>query len=788
MFAHAQARGSQRQRGNARRSLLLITPNEQSVMTQPYQAVPEQAFGALFEHSPVPMLVSDALTLRYLAVNQRAIEEYGYTREELLGMRVSDLRPSPLARHRKKDGTLIDVEIVSQLVRLGDREVILAVATDITDRLRAQQVQLSAERRAAEQIRRSEERFALAARGTNDGLWDWDILQDTQFVSPRFVELLGYREGEIDDTRSFITRRLHPDDEVRQHTALMQHLEQQTPYDVELRLATKDGTYRWFRVRGQAVFEPGGHPVRMVGSATDMAERKLIERALLESEQRFRSLIDNAADPILILSKDGKLRYLSPANERALGYPASELVGTDGKLLMHPDDRKRVAKVFGALLEHPDQAGQAQYRLRHKDGSWRTFSSVARNLIADRAISGIVVNSRDITAQAALEEQLRHSQKMEAVGMLAGGVAHDFNNMLTAITSFAEFISAQLPEGSKIEADLAQIRIAADRAVGLTRQLLAFSRKQVMQPRVLEVNKLVGGLDQMLRRLIGEDVELRTSLSDGLPAVKADPSQLEQVLVNLVVNARDAMPRGGQLTIETECVLIDEAVARNELEVKPGRYLLIAVRDTGIGIDAETQARIFEPFFTTKTQGRGTGLGLSTVYGVVKQNGGHIRVESALGQGTTFKIYLPASDSLPTLAALPAREVGDLRGHETILVVEDEELVRVAVRTSLERLGYTVICAGDGDEASILARAHTGVIDLLLTDVIMPRQNGRQVADQLQIMRPGLQVIFMSGYAENAIVHHGVLDENLEFLEKPFTQTSLVRKIRQVLDRRRMNA
>jgi len=753
-------------------------------MTHPPDALPEQAFGELFEHSPVPMLVFDALTLRYLAVNQRAIEEYGYSREELLGMQVTDLRPSALAKHLKKDGTLIDVEIVSQLVRFGTRDLVLAVATDISDRLRAQQAQLSAERRAAEQIRRSEERFALAARGTNDGLWDWDIQKDTQFVSPRFIELLGYREGEVEDTHSFITRRVHPDDEVRQHSALTRHLEDQTPYDIELRLATKDGTYRWFRVRGQAVFEPGGRPVRMVGSATDMADRKLIERALLESEQRFRSLIDNAADPILVLSKDGALRYLSPANERALGYAASELVGTDGVLLVHPDDRARVKKVFKGLFDHPDQIGQAQYRLRHRDGSWRTFSSVARNLIADRSISGIVVNSRDITAQAALEEQLRHSQKMEAVGMLAGGVAHDFNNMLTAITSFAEFISTELPKGSKIEADLAQIRIAADRAVGLTRQLLAFSRKQVMQPRVLEVNLLVGGLDKMLRRLIGEDVELRTALSEGLPTVRADPSQLEQVLVNLVVNARDAMPRGGQLVIETECVTLDDAAAGPDQEVKPGRYLLIQVRDTGVGMDAATQARIFEPFFTTKTQGRGTGLGLSTVYGVVKQNGGHIRVESAPGQGTTFRVFLPASDSLPTLAALPLREIGDLRGHETVLVVEDEELVRGAVRTSLERLGYQVLCASDGDEACILARSHPGLIDVLLTDVIMPRQNGRQVADQLLQMRPGLLVIFMSGYAENAIVHHGVLEEGLEFLEKPFTQTALVRKIRQVLDRR----
>ena len=769
-------------------------------MVEANQMDSELDWGVLYELSPLPIFLFDGLTQACLSANAQAIAHYGYSRDELLGMHVADLhlpesatslgaaisrldsQPGVLGswKQRKRDGTLIDVELVAQRIRRDGREALLVIATDVTA--------LLGQRRVEEEIRRSEERFELAVRGTNDGLWDWNIVDDTQFISPRFLELLGYGEREGGDTRHFITQRIHPDDQARHMRSLYDHLQIRTPYDIELRLETKGGSFRWFRVRGQAVFNPAGRPVRMVGSSTDMAERKLIERALLESEQRFRSLIENAADPILILGRDGAIRYVSPATERVLGYSPAELSGTNTMRLVHLEDRERVSKIFASLLEDREKIAHVEYRLRHKDGTYRSFASVGRNLLDDPGVAGLVINSRDITAQAALEEQLRQAQKMEAVGILAGGVAHDFNNMLTAITSFAEFIASDLPSGSRIESDLGQIRIAADRAVALTRQLLAFSRKQVMQPRFLEVNKVVEGMDKMLRRLIGEDVELHCGLAEALPTVKADPSQLEQVLVNLVVNARDAMPRGGLLSIETGLVVLSEEYARQNVEVRPGRYVLISVADSGVGMDAATQARIFEPFFTTKVQGRGTGLGLSSVYGVVKQNGGHIRVDSQPGRGSTFRVYLPASASQPTLPAIVQREVDDLRGKETILIVEDEELVRGAVRASLERLGYHVLCASDGDQAGMVARGHEGQIDLLLTDAIMPRQTGRAVADQLQSQRPEIAIVFMSGYTEGAIVHHGVLDEGIDFLEKPFTQTALVRKIRQVLDRRRPRA
>ncbi|MEW5980468.1 MAG: ATP-binding protein, partial [Acidobacteriota bacterium] len=390
--------------------------------------------------------------------------------------------------------------------------------------------------------------------------------------------------------------------------------------------------------------------------------------------------------------------------------------------------------------------------------------------------------AQDITERRSLEEQLRQSQRVEAIGRLAGGIAHDFNNLLTAIIGHSELLLDQLSSQDPLREELKEIHSAGQRAASLTRQLLAFSRKQVLQPQVLDLNEVVARLDKMLRRLIGEDIELVTLFGRDLGLVKADPGQIEQVIINLAVNARDAMPQGGKLTLETANVELDEAYARRHVAVTPRRYVMLAVSDTGVGMDAPTQSRLFEPFFTTKEKGKGTGLGLSTVYGIVKQSGGNIWVYSEPGQGTVFKIYLPRveEDSEPVKLAEPATTT-DLSGSETVLLVEDEPAVRSLVRDLLRKRGYTVLEATHGGEAKALAENYGGAIHLMLTDVVLPQMSGRDLADQVTTSHPETRVLYMSGYTDNAIVHHGVLDAGTAFLQKPFTPETLLTKVRQVL-------
>jgi nitrogen-specific signal transduction histidine kinase len=389
----------------------------------------------------------------------------------------------------------------------------------------------------------------------------------------------------------------------------------------------------------------------------------------------------------------------------------------------------------------------------------------------------------DITEHRLLENQLRQAQKMEAIGRLAGGVAHDFNNLLTAIFGYVDLLREDLPEGSSARQDTEEIRKAAERAAALTRQLLAFSRQQVLEAVIVNVNDLVEEFDKMLRRLIGEDVELRAALAPDLANVRADPGQLQQVLMNLVVNARDAMPTGGKLLIETANADLTEEYAELHQPVIPGAYVMLAVSDTGVGMDADTRARIFEPFFTTKEKGRGTGLGLSTVYGIVKQSGGYIWVYSEPGHGTTFKVYLPRVDAPAHPVAQP-REARTLAGTETILLAEDDEMLRPLAKGLLRKLGYIVLEAPSAEEALGAAAGHDGPIHLLVADVVMPGASGRELARRLAASRPETKVLYVSGYTDDAIVRHGLLDPGLAFLQKPFTPDTLARKVREVLDGR----
>jgi two-component system cell cycle sensor histidine kinase/response regulator CckA len=414
---------------------------------------------------------------------------------------------------------------------------------------------------------------------------------------------------------------------------------------------------------------------------------------------------------------------------------------------------------------------------------------------ADGVIQHIALCAKDVTAELELrataealqhsEDQLRQAHKMEAVGRLAGGIAHDFNNLLSVVLSYASLTLQALEPTGQLTENLKEIRTAAERAAQLTRQLLAFSRQQVLAPAVVDLSEVVVRMDKMLQRLIGEDVELRTVPGPHLHRVKVDPAQIEQVIMNLAVNARDAMPAGGSLTIETANVLLDDEYARAHLGVTAGPHVMLAVSDTGVGIDHETQTRIFEPFFTTKEIGKGTGLGLSTVFGIVQQSGGHVWLYSEPGKGSSFKVYFPRTDDDGQAAVTAATEASALRGCETVLLVEDELQLRILARVVLEKSGYQVIEAQNAEEALLFGQRFSGVIDLLVTDLIMPKMNGRQLAEKIQASRPDTPVLYMSGYTDNTIVRHGVLDNGVHFLQKPITPNTLLQKVRDVLDLRK---
>jgi PAS domain S-box-containing protein len=476
-----------------------------------------------------------------------------------------------------------------------------------------------------------------------------------------------------------------------------------------------------------------------------------------------------------------RIRFVNEAFERLTGWLRDEVLGRHPRVLQgEATDRAALDRIRAALEAKRTVREELLNYTRDGRPFWVEVD-IAPVVGADGTVTHFVAVQRDTTERHRIAEQMIQTQKMEAVGRLAGGVAHDFNNMLTAILGFSDLILDRESDFSHRE-ELEQIRLAAQRAAGLTRQLLAFSRRQVLHPVTLDVNATIRNLEEILRRVMGEDVVFTTTLAPDLPAVVTDPNQFEQALVNLTVNARDAMPEGGQLVVETSVAEVDAAEAAAHPGATAGRHVMITVRDTGQGMDREVLARAFEPFFTTKPQGRGTGLGLSTVYGIVAQAGGHVRAASRPGEGTTITLCLPAATTgVDTITETDQGPVAAAAG-ETVLVAEDEELVRHLAVRFLERLGYRVLSAAAGDEALALVQGHHGAIDLLMTDVVMPRMTGKQLADHLTALRPGIKVLFVSGYAEDSIVHHGVLEEGINFLEKPFTYDGLARKVREVLD------
>ncbi len=543
-----------------------------------------------------------------------------------------------------------------------------------------------------------------------------------------------------------------------------------------------EGNLIYQEVHGYPIFDKEGNVVQVIEHWQDVTQRRKAEEALRESEERYRLHFENVGDVIYSIDREFKVTSVSPSVEQVLGYKPEEIVGksiTELNLLK-PEYWDQVFRNSSRVFEG-EQSGPTEYEFITKDGRKKIGEVTGAPLFKNGEVVAVISIARDVTEHRHLESQLRQAQKLEAVGQLAGGVAHDFNNLLTVILGRVQLALTELAEDSPMFENLHEVQTAGERATELTRQLLAFSRKQLIQPKSMNLNDTLSGMKKLLRRLIREDIDLQMDLSPDLNNVMADQGQMEQVVVNLVVNSRDAMSEGGRIVIETCNVELDENYASQHASVKPGRYALLAITDTGHGINKEIQGRIFEPFFTTKPEGKGTGLGLSTVYGIVKQHGGNIWVYSEEGSGTTFKVYLPAVLTRQMKSRVPEQK-NSPRGSENILLVEDEQNVRSLAAKVLSDLGYTVREAENGQHALELLSDHA-THALLLTDIIMPELSGIKLAEEYTRRFPKGKILFISGYTERAIYRNGMLKEGADLLQKPFTPLKLAQKVREVLDK-----
>ncbi|MGZ3330879.1 MAG: PAS domain S-box protein [Gemmatimonadaceae bacterium] len=879
----------------------------------------ELQYRLLFEDNPSAMWVYDDLTREFLAVNEAAIRRYGYTREEFLSMSRQDIRmadeqppaaglasaegPGWSGRHRKKDGTLIDVAVTSNAIAFDGHQACLALALDVTD-----------PKRAEEALRQSEQRTrmiidtALDAVVSMDGagvITDWSAQAERMFgwtrgeamgqlmsdtiIPPRYrdphnrglkkflvtgegpvlnrrievtaltrdgrefpIELAisPVKMGEVWSFSAFIrdlTERKAAEDAVRQGEQRYLELFEDIPVglyrstpegglidanpamvsmlgfadrkslletpatslyvdprdrlrwseqvkgdgallEFEVQMRRADGAIIWARDTTHVKRAPDGTVLLYEGVLEDITWRVEAEQAVQANERRLTQILEVVPIGILVSDEMGTPVFMNAAAKKTLGSGLADtdidtisktykafLAGTDE---VYPLDRNPLAKALKGVAASVDDV-----EIRENGRVVSLSVQGAPILDSEGKVIAAVVAFIDTSDRRVLESQLRQTSKMEAVGQLAGGIAHDFNNLLTVIMSYGAMLLDRIEVADPNHEDVQEIAAAADRAAGLTRQLLAFSRQQVMQPRVMSINAVVSDLEKLLRRLIGEDVNLVISLDPGVARINADPGQLEQVLMNLVVNARDAMPTGGKLTISTENARLSADSVAGALHAAVGDYVMLTVADTGTGMTAEVQRRLFDPFFTTKDQGRGTGLGLSTVYGIVNQSGGEITVCSEVGQGSTFKVFFPRFSAVAESPLPDAKPKEAPRGVETVLVVEDDSNLRELVARVLKKSGYEVHLAAGGVEAIAIAGDPLKLIDAVITDVVMPGMNGRELVEKLLEMRPGIASLLMSGYTDDDVLRRGVLEGDTAFLQKPFTPDQLARKVREVLDR-----
>ena len=760
----------------------------------------EAKFRSYIEHAPLGIFVLGR-NGRILETNPAGTQMLQYTLDELQTLTIADIADPTFLEQgladfqtllqigqatgeyglRTKDSNFLWAAI--DAIKLTDERVII-FAQDITPRKQAEQ---------SNQLK--DELLHLTGDMGKIGAWQFD----TETFEGTWTDEVA-RIHDVDPERetntNFGLSFYKGEHRKKIEDAIQALMENGTPYDLELQMTSAKGLLKWVRTVAIPIWE-NGKVVRVRGIFQDISDSKNAEEALRQQIALQHQLSQVAATvPGMIcaykLTPDGhaSMPYASAALDDIYGLPLQAVVHDAGAIfeIMHRDDREAVLASIRQSAETM-QPWYAEYRINHpvKGERWIEGLSMPHqeedgSILWHGFVQDITPRKKAEKEQAELEAQLRQVQKMDSIGRLAGGIAHDFNNLLTVIQMYADLMHVQMKEDDPLRPKLGQIMHAGARASELTSQLLAFSRKQILKLAVIDLNKQIVELQKMLKRLIGEDIAISVSLTPDLWAIQADPGQMEQVILNLVVNARDAMPTGGQIAIETQNVYLDESLLSSQIEMPTGPCVLLAISDTGFGMDEATRQRIFEPFFTTKEPGNGTGLGLATVHGIVRQSGGSIFVYSEINQGTTFKIYLPASEEAVATIQKPRFELVSQVGTETILVVEDEDSVRTPVCATLEATGYTILAAPDGPTAVSLLAAHNEPIDLLLTDVVMPHMSGRELAEKLQQTWPELKVLFMSGYMDDAVVRHGILTAQVAFLPKPFSSNTLIQKVREILD------
>jgi len=743
-------------------------------------------------------------------LNSPVLDEGGAVRYII--HRVEDVTEFIRLQQRKTEQDSLTVELRTRAERmeseifLRQRELEEARRNEIVQREIQVRLEAKVRERTAE-LQASEERFRLLVDGSLDyAIYMLDTQGHVVSWNPGAERIKGYSAGEVLGKHFSLFYPREYIEEGRPQAGLKSAVENGR-FEVEDYRLRKDGSRFWASIIITPLRDSDGILRGFSKITRDLTDRKLAEdkaRRLLQEEaarkaaeeratllweqsERFRVTLQSIGDGVIVTDASGIVESLNSVAENLTGWNEFEARGRPLDqvfCIISEETRAPAVNPARRALEEGVVVGLANHTaLIARDGTERPIADSAapiRNVKGE--VLGVVLVFRDVTEAKHLENQYRQSQKMEAVGQLAGGVAHDFNNLLTVILSYAEFLRDDRDLDSSQREMAGDIFHAAERAAVLTRQLLAFSRRQIVQWQVLDLNEVIAETGKMLERLIGEDVAFATTFAPQLSPAKLDRGQIEQVLFNLVVNARDAMPQGGRLTIETSDVYLDEEYAREHIDVLPGRYVMLAVSDTGCGMDARTRARMFEPFFTTKEPGKGTGLGLAMVFGIVKQSGGHFNIYSEPGCGTSFKIYFPAADPASDASPDNPARLPSVRGSETILLVEDEEMVRNLAARVLRKQGYTVLEASRGSHALELFQAHPGQIHLLLTDVVMPEMSGRILAEKLLAIQPDLKIVFMSGYTDDAIVRHGILDAGSHFIPKPLTPTLLIHRIREFLD------
>jgi two-component system, cell cycle sensor histidine kinase and response regulator CckA len=754
----------------------------------------ENFHASLYKNNHVVMLLIDPTDGSIVDANPAAESFYGWTREELKRKNIADintLAPAQIReemqaahearrnhfffRHRRADGSIRDVEVYSGSIEIQDRKLLYSIPFDITERKRAE-AQLYERTAYLENL--------LNYANTPIIAWD-DEHRITKF-NPAFEQLTGRTFEEVAGKKLDI---LFPEATKQQSLHYIDRTRKGERWEtVEIEIVDVEGTIKTLLWNSASIYAPDGqHITATIAQGYDITERKRAEEELRLSEERFKTIFEGSRDAIFITDPDARFIQVNQAACELTGYSITELLSMRIADLHTAEDLEAFKTYFSKIMAGETIVNEA--KLLRKDGV-RVSTEFSNKRVSIGGLPCVHTVARDISerkqAEAErekLQAQLAQSQKIESIGRLAGGVAHDSNNMLSVILGHVELIKDQLPSDSPLQADLNEVQNAAQRSADLTRQLLAFARKQTVAPKILDLNETIESMLKMLRRLIGEDIDLKWEPGRALEPVLIDPTQVDQLLANLCVNSRDAIGhRTGRVTIETARVAFDGEYCATNPGFVPGDYVMLAVSDDGCGMDPETLSNIFEPFYTTKGLGKGTGLGLATVYGIVKQNHGFINAYSEPGRGTTFKIYLPVHKIGAGRATQRSTTPAPARGNETILLVEDEPAILAVGTKILERQGYTVLAAASPDEAMRLAKEHAGDIHLLITDVVMPKMNGRDLARNLLARYPELKCLFMSGYTANVIARHGVLDAGVHFMQKPFSVRDLSAKVRTALE------